>query len=507
MLALGRRNTSSSPPDGQPIRRGALARSGRLTRLAALGTVLLGGSWAAGRAVALGGVAQYGVLAVALAILGWVVGRVVLGAESKSGILSVELPVLLMAVSVIVLRQRTANQLAFDPLDPAGLFRVACVGAALALGLAALIAPPLPGTSRRSPLTSLPVRIYGLYAVVAFVGALLSVNPLLTIYRIVELTAAVVVLLGAYRAVGHDATHRVEATIYWFIVAQLVVVWIGLLLMPDRALVYKPSTADSPLKFQLEGAMPVLAANHVGMRGVVLATWSLARMLTRDRSGRRCRSAPFLAFFGVVTVILSQYRTGYGAVVLGAVVLFGLRRRAVLVGGAVVAVALVLAVPRIVETVMPFALRGQSTETAAGLSNRLNWWGEALEVWDESPVFGRGLLTASRFEVLAKTAEFQGTYGIHSTWVESLVGTGAAGFTLLALAVVVTLRRAHREARKPGGAALPLILVIVILVNSVTSSALESFTIELLLFLAIAISLPDPNAPVPARHGLVVLRV
>jgi O-antigen ligase len=410
----------------------------------------------------------------------------------------VELPVLLLLLSTIVLRRRTASDLALDPLDPAAQFRVLCVGVALALGSTAFVSPPLPGTTPRLRLAPLPVRLYSIYALVAVAGAMISVNPILTLYRTVELAAGLFVLAGAYRAAGDEATGRLEATVYWFVVAQLCAVWIGLVVAPDQALVYKLSTTKSPFKFELEGVLPALSANIVGARAVLLALWSLARLVARQRAGRSTRSAGLLLLFGLVTLVAAQYRTGYAAFIVGATVIFGIRRRGVLVAGAVAAVAVLLLVPSGIERARPFLLRGETTKQAGELSYRVTWWREALGVWERSPVIGRGLLTASRFEVLTQSV-FATTSDIHSTWVESLVGTGVVGFGLLLASFLTTAARAQRLARKRDGPILPLVLLTVLLIRSLTGNALESFSVECLLFLVVAFSLED-QAPAPVAQ-------
>src|SRR5919201_920533 len=52
--------------------------------------------------------------------------------------LAVEIPVILILVSNQVLRVRTAAEIAANPVDTAGAFRVGCIGLAALLGVAAL---------------------------------------------------------------------------------------------------------------------------------------------------------------------------------------------------------------------------------------------------------------------------------------------------------------------------------------------------------------------------------
>ena len=73
-----------------------------------------------------------------------------------------------------------------------------------------------------------------------------------------------------------------------------------------------------------------------------------------------------------------------------------------------------------------------------------------------------------------------------------LVGTGLIGLGLLLASVAVSVRRALTLALTPGGAVLPLLLLTVMLVRSVTGNTFESFQgLETVSFLWLALSLGD----------------
>jgi O-antigen ligase len=134
-------------------------------------------------------------------------------------------------------------------------------------------------------------------------------------------------------------------------------------------------------------------------------------------------------------------------------------------------------------------------------------------VWERSPVIGRGLSTGTRFEVLAP-AGFTRTSTIHSTWVEALVGTGAVGVGLLFLAFLLVLLRSLGEALRRKGRIVPVLLVAVLTVQSITGPTIELFSMNALLFLTIALTLDrrpaaqEEQAEIrdPTRSGLAVAR-
>ncbi len=410
------------------------------------------------------------------------------------GAIAVEIPVLFMLMSTLVWRQRGADALAYNPLDSAAELRVVCVGLALLLGGFALISPSRPEATPRRRLTTLPFRVYLGYVAVVVLGVPVSVKPFLTSYRAVELVAGCIVLLGAYRALGNAAARRIEATIYWFTVALVASVWVGRLIDPSRALA-RPTSTSVPLKWELTGVYPTQAANSVGALGALLAIWSLSRYMNRRRYGGRRSVALLLTLGGVATTIAAQYRTGYVAIVAAALLVFWLRQRALFVVVVASAIFVIAWSPSVIDTAQPYVLRGQSPEEAGHLSGRTEYWSNAVHVWERSPIVGRGLWTASRYEVLAPLG-LEDTAAVHSTWVEALVGTGVAGLTLLITCVLMTLRRAWRVARASPWAPIgPLAIMVVLTIRSLTGNLFESFGHEQLVFLAIVLALEDRRSP------------
>jgi O-antigen ligase len=205
---------------------------------------------------------------------------------------------------------------------------------------------------------------------------------------------------------------------------------------------------------------------------------------------------------GTFTLLAAQYRTGYVAFAAVLAVYVLVRGRKVLATLLVAgAVAMALWAPTAPLEAEPYLLRGQTVEQAGLLSGRTEFWRRAVPVWETSPFIGRGLLTASRFEVLAPLG-LQFTAGIHGTWPEALVGTGIIGTALLALIFLITVGRAIRHARG-GGRVAPLLLLTVLAVRSVTGPTFESFGYTALLFLWLALHLEDRRSVHGEQTGAV----
>ena len=461
-----------------------------------------------GARVALGGTGQI----LALAVVGAVVTAALIptdwiGRLPRYGYLSIEIPMLLLLLSKLVFRVRDAAALVDNPVDSAGAFRLICLGGAMFLGLVACLASTRPGLEVRAHLTSLPFRIYMGYIFVVLIGAFYSSNFLLTGFRVFDLTAAVVVMAGACRVAGKQAVPRILGITYWFAISLMVSAWAGAALMPSAALerVAPRLGSYTPLPIRLNGVFPTLASDYLGLLAALVAVWTLAKLLfpRGDDGGPQPLTLKMVTALSVVTLIMAQYRTGYAAFATGLMALlwFGRKRWAAVLVALVLLGAFSLAMNDS-SKVQAFVLRGQTEEIVTGLNGRSGWWSAALPVWEESPLVGKGLLTATRYEVLAEIGRTS-TATIHGTWIEALVGTGVAGTALLIVCVLLMLWRSLKAAGR--GDVIPIALLAVLLVRSATGYTFEVFGYPCLLFLVLALKLEDPTVvreeqPSPARE-------
>jgi O-antigen ligase len=455
-------------------------------RLELVGLGLLIGSVSA--AVAAGGIWSAAAVGVSVCTL-LVVLRLSEPAKHRvrAGYLAVEIPVMLLLLSTLVLRIRGTEDIAENPLDPAGLFRVGCLGLGLLLGTIALLMPEQPSGAN---IRSRPFGLYLLYVLVVFLGVATSPFPPLTLFRGVDLMAGPLVLLGAIRAAGSGGLTRIESLLFWFQVVLVGSVWLGVAVFPSEAV----QLVDSPIPWQVEGILPAIASNGVGFLGASITVWALGYLVSpREEARPRPWVLVSIAVFGVVTLIAAQYRTGYVALVVGLVLLLALRGRRVLAGVVLLVTAgALLWGPSLVREAEPVLLRGETPEVAGKLSSRISWWDQALPVWQESPWIGGGLLTATRFEVLAAIGH-ETTATIHSTWIEALVGTGVIGLALLGASFLVLWRRAIAEALRPTGRILPLLLLALLSVRAFTGSTFEIPGRSALIFLTLALVLRNPR--------------
>jgi len=204
---------------------------------------------------------------------------------------------------------------------------------------------------------------------------------------------------------------------------------------------------------------------------------------------------------GLTTLIFAQYRTGYVITAVGVLLILALRAKAatfwVVIVGAIV---ILVWGGQIAREAVPALERGANPETIRSLSGRLDYWSHALPVWRESPLFGRGLLTASRYEVLAELGSVY-TSSLHGTWVEALVGTGVVGLALLVASVLVASARAFRAALRADGTVVPMLLLVILLVRSITGPTFEVAGTASIMLLALMLLLRDESPSIAGISG------
>src|SRR5919201_3729940 len=115
-------------------------------------------------------------MGLALAAVAVPIGSLLWARRIGYGALALEVPMLLLVLSSLVLRQRSTDELAYNPLDQAAQFRVACVALALTLGIFAHLSSGVHADAVGQRVTTRPFRLYVLYALIVFAGAPLSVN-------------------------------------------------------------------------------------------------------------------------------------------------------------------------------------------------------------------------------------------------------------------------------------------------------------------------------------------
>jgi O-antigen ligase len=165
-----------------------------------------------------------------------------------------------------------------------------------------------------------------------------------------------------------------------------------------------------------------------------------------------------------VGLIITYSRSGYGELLIGLVFIEYRRLSGKLLWAAIVATAILLAVPSVRNRVLPTGnestLRNGPAQTSLLSSNStygsLGWrfqnWNGLIKMWEQSPVLGFGLATTQQLNPTRFAAPNQnGTTGFaaHSAVVRALFEGGLILFSLWMLLYISLIVRSATAAKKP----------------------------------------------------------
>jgi len=191
--------------------------------------------------------------------------------------------------------------------------------------------------------------------------------------------------------------------------------------------------------------MPDVSPNSVGELGALLGVVAFCRLLRSSSKRSMWICYALLLIMALSSMGLAQGRSAILGFSVGIVlVLFFSGRVAVAAFLGVVGAAL-MSLGSIWETILAFMSRGENEQKLYSLSDRVNWWSLAWPKILENPFMGYGAFAGAKFLVMAQNKI---DAGIHSDWVEILVGTGVLGFMLAVLVLLGTwwcLIRSYRR--------------------------------------------------------------
>jgi O-antigen ligase len=362
------------------------------------------------------------------------------------------LAVVCVFAGTLVWRIRTADQLAENPLDAAGLVRIAFDLTGLAFSL---LAWNRLGRQRVAPTPKgriSPPMVYGAYVFVVVIGMYTAVKPLLVGFRAFELAVMPLAVAVVARSCTFDECLTLIKRILYCLIGSVVV---SVLVFPAQALV---PAAGGIYGYRLEGVLPAISQNTIGTIGLLLVAIGAGKP--------RFQKIPLA--LGLALIVLAQYRTGYIALGAMLVVFIICRWRTLgIAGAALLAYPLYLVAP--MPALWQLWLRGEGENNAASLNGRTEYWARAIDVAERSPIIGTGLTSGTRFEVFSSMGD--GIVStIHSTWVEAYLGTGLVGVSLIAVLVLQAVCSAWSIRMLT---LTPLLMVVALGVRSVTGSTIE----------------------------------
>jgi hypothetical protein len=330
---------------------------------------------------------------------------------------------MLMFVSDFVWQQRSAQATEADPLSPSTWARI---GPELVIGFVLLFGLARKKIDWPKSLFQGLLNAIVVFCVIGFISTLWSVYRPFSAYKSIEFLMDGAILATIIMSISDVAEFETFWNFAWILSgATLLWVWCGLIFWPSEALQPVPES-DDPVP-RLQGVIPVIGYNAVGVTGAILALIALARLFPFGRAKVK-NGAWYLGIFifGFASMFMAQTRSAIAGFGLAAVLILLLAGRFyLLMGAGAVGLATLLVTP-LGPLAWDFVSRAQSAQQLESLSGRTDWWAYGFEIWQQHPYTGVGMWAAGKFAVLEVVSKGD-TPTLHSDWLEIFVGTSVWG--------------------------------------------------------------------------------
>jgi O-antigen ligase len=338
---------------------------------------------------------------------------------------------LLVLCSGFVFRIRDLREINDNPVDSWAVFRIT-----LEVIVALVLAVRLVGAQRswmRFMFRGL-VGVLTVYGMACLASTLWSVYPAWTLYRSLEYLADVALLAAILSTFQSLNAYKVFFDWTWTVYILLIAwTWFQIFIWRDEAL----QTAPGVLGLQLYGVVPNIHANMVGELGAVLAVVALSRLILRSRARFDRAWYGLLLIGSLATLVISQTRSAMAGFALGFLVVLFFSRHVLISAFLALGAGLYVWLGTGNDAVWEFLRRGESQQELATFSSRLDWWQIAWQKFLEHPFTGWGAYAGGRFVVFPALKITYGA-GVHSDYMEILVGTGLWGLIPALVAVLMS---------------------------------------------------------------------
>lgn len=334
---------------------------------------------------------------------------------------------LAIVLPFIYTTRKTASEVASGGLGAWDMVRGA--GPVVLLAVSVVMAPV-----RRRGFGWVEVALAG-YCGVALLSVVVPSNPAPSVSLMKAASLAFVALAGARLVRMYREPSEVIVALTGFVHLVLLAGAVQLLIF--RSTVY--AVATGPLSGTSDGlarlnlVVPQVSANPlalVGVAGIISCVvgvgprWLPFNVVTRNG---------LLVLYGYL-IFLTRTRSALlvGVAIVLVALLVRARRKPLssLAIFAALCAAAVTIIPDLLPAIHTFFQRGQTRQGIDTLSGRTVIWTAAKHVWEQNRAFGLGYYTGHRLGIPGINAEQS---NIDNTWLETLVDTGVAGCLPLAL--------------------------------------------------------------------------
>lgn len=316
--------------------------------------------------------------------------------------------------------------------------------------------------------------IFIVYLTVAFLSTMMSISPMISILKFLELLCdfLLVYIFYWYEKQGNPQYTVKKCLSDWtgFSLVVILIIWMGYFANSQLF-----SSSSRGLISKQLGANTLISSNAVGC----IATAILIKYITSQKNKFKWIILAVMA----ATIVFAMSRTALLIVLIVLViyVLISKFRFLYLFAG----VGAISAVYYFYDTIESFVMRGQSLDTFKSLSGRTVMWEQVLRLSKESPILGYGFGVGSDLIVLNDVQ----MESVHNGFFEILLDMGYVGLTAFILLILTCLLILARRIALNGmqESRYSILIHIYLLIRTMSSLGIGGWhTLDVMLFLAIA---------------------
>ena len=251
-------------------------------------------------------------------------------------------------------------------------------------------------------------------------------------------------------------------------------VLVGLMLYPSEA-IKNPESLNTTSYFAVRGLVPIMNPASVGSIAALLliSAFSSTLILKLFATARNNVGFWLVSGIAIAVMLLGHSRTPIFACMLAiiGILFFAKKTKQMLFVG--IAGSLILIASTAIDFVLAYIYRGQTADSFASLTGRLNFWeGAVLDLISEAPFFGHGYYAGFR--------EAFGVASLDNSYLAVTAGVGLAGLLIFIIPIIyilITLLKTRPRTKEINATDCYWLIIFgfttTILIRSVTGTSIE----------------------------------
>ena len=304
------------------------------------------------------------------------------------------------------------------------VYRIFLVMFSLVVGAYAL----MKNSGNLSKRLSLPIILFIIYAVVAFLSSLLvPINSFYTMWKSMEIMIDLMILLAILcHATPYESILKAYKMLIIIFIIFLTLFTIEAIVAPSIVLL--PSRGTIP--FTMRGYIPRYNGNSLAFLCALVAFYSFCRAINFKKH-KIVYSGIFAWSF--IVLILAQSRTSLIGLMVAIIVFTYFNKNKKTFYSLIALTILLSLLATVAGSIEAYLTRGQSAELMGSLSGRTHGWEASIDAFFASPIVGHGFAAAARTDILGVA----GASTLHGAIFDVMVGTGLMGLIPWLLSIIL----------------------------------------------------------------------